>query len=262
MRSKLFETALSVGFFLAVAVATLLVLDAPEVQTLQRGCLLVATDQIRTGTFHRSVVLMVEHSRWGAMGFIINRPLHSQNGVKRSLQGIKLEGNGVLEEGLGGPVQVDETIAHLSADNVRIPAAEQVLDGVWWQQEIRQSREALRSDRFVEHSSSSPYIRLHGYAGWAPRQLEMEIDRGSWRIFTNATQAIVFGDSRSLWEDLAKALDADHDANERHQRSTRTSERWINYVIEVSEIVLSKVKLALKEAKGSLCNLSGITTAW
>jgi putative AlgH/UPF0301 family transcriptional regulator len=162
---------------------------------------------------------MVEHSRWGATGFIINRPLRSQVGGDKNM-------TNTLAEGLGGPVQVDETISHIVADSARVSGARRVLDGVWWS-------ETDRLDDLGEQPSGLSYLRVRGYAGWAPRQLEMEIERGSWRIFTNTTQAIVFSDPLKLWGKLAMALDEEEDMNKRHPRPT--TGRWLYFAEEMGK---------------------------
>merc|ERR1719387_2230615 len=180
--------------------------NVPEARGLHAGGFLVSTDNIRSGIFHRSVVLMVEHSRWGAWGFIVNKP--SSGSLQRrkhwSIRMLAAEEEESLPvsargwEGAGGPVLQDSFVAHLcNSSEAPCSQAQEVLEGVWW------SEESLEQPQLVG-GPPQRYLRLHGYAGWAPRQLEMEIARHAWTI-VNASQGLVFAeDTTDLWRRLAE----------------------------------------------------------
>jgi putative AlgH/UPF0301 family transcriptional regulator len=48
--------------------------QAKLVPGLQAGSILIATDEVESPAFRKSVILLLEHSSWGAKGVIINRP--------------------------------------------------------------------------------------------------------------------------------------------------------------------------------------------
>jgi len=186
--------------------------DAPDAHNLHAGALLVATDEIKSGEFRHSVVLMVEHSCWGAKGFILNRlPLHDRSGS--------------IQNGIGGPVSRNSYMAYLYESNISgfedtvllfdgnttnqdLPEVRQVLPGVWWRQEEFPppgSQQIILESKLAEKGLTLR-MQLRGYAGWAPRQLEGEVARGSWRI-VNATQDLVFhSDLRNLWQMFPQAV--------------------------------------------------------
>jgi putative AlgH/UPF0301 family transcriptional regulator len=111
-----------------------------------------------------------------------------------------------IEEGLGGPVQ-EETVTYIYGNDAKIAEARSVLAGIWWLQSRTDAMATLGGDMEAD-SGKGLCMRLHGYAGWAPRQLEMEILRGAWRVYSNATKDVVFSrEPLTLWDRLNKALD-------------------------------------------------------
>ncbi|CAN0014547.1 unnamed protein product [Ectocarpus sp. 13 AM-2016] len=63
---------------------------AHDIGTVEAGCLLIATEEIDSGTFHQSVILVLSHARdQGTLGLILNRPgpqrLHSLPGLQPGL---------------------------------------------------------------------------------------------------------------------------------------------------------------------------------
>lgn len=156
-----------------------------QVQGLGPGSLLVASDLIRSGIFSRSVVLLVEHSRWGAQGFVINAPISAATGTLH-----------------GGPVHRSTYRANIYSNDewAKMVGATRVLEGVWWK-ELRRRESVLFDGEEYPHQGSGALLRLEGYAGWAPQQLEGEISHGAWYV-ANGTRELVFGDTGDLWRRL------------------------------------------------------------
>mmetsp|Transcript_148342 Transcript_148342/g.276343 ORF Transcript_148342/g.276343 Transcript_148342/m.276343 type:complete len:296 (+) Transcript_148342:50-937(+) len=185
----------------AAVIGGVMVQTASEAHGLRPGCLLISTDEIRAGIFFQSVILMVEHSRWGALGFIVNKPIRSR----------ELEPPAIVD-GMGGPVQQHGHIAYLYANTTRspenIPAGlRSVLEGVWWQR----LADTMQLPEEADLGDVTPRKRLYGYAGWAPKQLEMEIARGAWRIM-NATQDLVFDpEPAKVWRRLTSLIEKQED---------------------------------------------------
>ncbi|CAK0825494.1 unnamed protein product, partial [Prorocentrum cordatum] len=168
----------------------------PGVVGLGVGSLLVATDRIRTGIFARSVVLLVEHSAWGAKDWAHHhQPPHERQRPHCPLPRGPRAQEHLRRSPLHGDVWADDA------------GAVQVLDGVWWRETGSGSAHAPGE---FPRESGGPLLRLRGFAGWAPRQLEGEVRRGAWRV-VNGSQELVFGDPASLWQRLAGAA-GDRDA--------------------------------------------------
>lgn len=79
---------------------------------LLTGKLLVATPQIEDGIFHRSVVLILDHTDDGAQGVVLNRPLEADvDSVLPGWQELATRPDTVFH---GGPVQTDSALGLVS----------------------------------------------------------------------------------------------------------------------------------------------------
>ena len=158
------------------------------------GQLLVAMPQMADPRFARSVVYLCAHSAEGAMGLVINRLIDSltfeglleQIGVERTAAG------GSMPIHFGGPVEssrgfVLHTTDYLQdsslviEDDIALTATVDVLKAIAQGDGPRQRVLAL------------------GYAGWAPGQLDAEIQANGW-LLVPADLDLVFGhDNEAKW---------------------------------------------------------------
>jgi putative transcriptional regulator len=131
-----------------------------------RGELLIAAPAL-SDYFHRTVVLVVEHSEDGAMGLVLNRPSESE--VAEAVPSL----DGVVEDDelvyAGGPVQPDSVI--VLGDFEQPELAGTLVTGSLGLLDPDRSDAALRRARVFA-----------GYAGWAPGQLEMELQEEAWIV--------------------------------------------------------------------------------
>jgi putative transcriptional regulator len=157
------------------------------------GQLLVAMPQMEDPRFARSVIYVCAHSGdAGAMGLVINKVLGAltmaellaQLGIEHagSASGHAVHFGGPVEPGRGFVLHTDDyrdeaTLA--VAGNIAVTATLEILRAIGGGHGPRHSLFAL------------------GYAGWAPGQLDAEIQANGW-LWVAADEAIVF--------------DADHDA--------------------------------------------------
>ena len=131
-----------------------------------RGQLLIASPEL-ADMFRRSVVLVLEHSPDGAMGLVLNRP--SEYAVDDAVPGL----SGLVDPGdlvrVGGPVEPE---AVLALGEFAVPAeAQQLIVG---------SVGLLDPER---DEATLGRVRVYaGYAGWAPGQLDGEIEAGAWFV--------------------------------------------------------------------------------
>lgn len=155
------------------------------------GKLLVATDEVRGEIFARTVILLLHYDQTGAMGLVVNRPTDV-------LPEEVLDDPAVLSgyEGTlfwGGPVEM--------AGMRVLVRAESLPDGATT---VVENVHLVPFDDAVEHlPADAASLRLYiGYAGWAPGQLDGELDIGSWDV-RDATGDVVFSDEpRKLWKEL------------------------------------------------------------
>ena len=127
------------------------------------GQLLIASPSMRDPRFDRTVILMVQHSRDGAFGIVINRPL-GERPLARVLEmlGEKETGvSGSLRIFAGGPVQPELGFVIYSTDYLRPETIDIVGRAA-----MTSSREILRDIAYNKGPKKS--LVAFGYAGWAP----------------------------------------------------------------------------------------------
>ena len=151
-----------------------------------RGQLLIASPQL-TDYFRRTVVLIIEHTDEGAMGIVLNRPTDVEvSDVVPSLAELTDEDDVVHD---GGPVEPDSVLA--LGDFVDPGEAGKQVAG---------SLGLLDPDR------PEPDVRrlrvFAGYAGWAPGQLDAEMEQDAW-IVTPARPEDAFAPD-DLWRDVVQ----------------------------------------------------------
>ena len=131
-----------------------------------RSHLLIASPRL-ADYFQRSVVLVLEHSDEGAMGLVLNRP--SDAPVRDAVPGLADldEPDGVVH--VGGPVQPQAVIA--------LGEFEDPDDA---------SRLVVGDLGVVDPDNAEVVLRrarvYAGYAGWAPEQLEAELEQEAWIV--------------------------------------------------------------------------------
>jgi putative transcriptional regulator len=168
--------------------------DTPQGQFLT-GQFLVATPEMGDPRFHETVILMVRHSKDGAMGLIINRPAGDQK-LSRILQDLGDSGEGVtgnLPLYLGGPVQPELGFILHTTDYRRAGIID--VNGTV---AVTATKEIIRD--IAAGSGPNKFMLIFGYAGWGPGQLEGELKRNSWYT-TPFELSLIFDMERNrVWE--------------------------------------------------------------
>lgn len=162
------------------------------------GHLLVATPAIQESVFARSVIYLCGHNAEGAMGIIINYPVNDVK-MKEIWEQLEIEapfGAPDLPVHFGGPVESYRGFVVHSAQA-------ETQENIFTKDGIAVSASVGILQKIAQGNGPAQGMLMLGYAGWAPGQLESEIESGSW-IVAPATQQLVFGDSETKW-DLAIA---------------------------------------------------------
>ena len=73
---------------------------------LKKGALLIASPEISSGIFSRSVILLCEHSPAGSFGLIVNKPLHID--IPEDLLDLKTVSNTKIHMRTAGPIQPNQ----------------------------------------------------------------------------------------------------------------------------------------------------------
>lgn len=172
--------------------------------TSLKGHLLIASPELGDPNFHRTVLLMLEHTPAGAAGVILNRPTGaSLSKLAEEVLGEPFEWDRPIH--IGGPVPGPLLLLHGEED----VADHAILEGVFSTVDPDHLRDLIRR-------RPDPVLILANYAGWGAGQLEAELSEGSWHHLP-ATPELIFGEQpEGFWrglvrrfhaEQLARALD-------------------------------------------------------
>lgn len=168
---------------------------APQARDSLAGQLLVASPDISDPRFAHAVILIVLQDDQGALGIMINRPLGERpladllaatggnpQGVTRSVRVFA-----------GGPVQPTVGFILHSPDYHRPDTV--TIDG---HVAMTASTAILRDIGLGKGPKKS--LIAFGYAGWAPGQLEFEIERHDWITVPEDPGLVFDEDRKTLWE--------------------------------------------------------------
>jgi len=167
----------------------------PE-RDLGPGHLLVARRDLPDPNFRDSVVFLMDYSRTGAMGLIINHA--SRLTLAKLLPELATvrERNDPIYR--GGPVSPEGVIALVRAES-KPGDAMHVLKDVY----KVTSRSAL--EKLLGAGKGHDKLRLFiGYSGWAPGQLDMEVAAGVWHLFRADPDSVFSPTPESLYQHLIR----------------------------------------------------------
>jgi len=173
---------------------------AKDLKTLAPG-FLIAVPQLGDPNFHRSVILMVDHTDSGSMGLVINRPAPLTLGDLAKGQSMAIaeprKGDAVF---LGGPVETHR--GFVLHDYANLDEKHEVVKGLY----LSVTLDALLP--LLQNAVCRLRFYL-GYSGWGPKQLEREISAGAW-LFTEARALPTLeGNPEELWDLTLREMGVD-----------------------------------------------------
>ncbi|MEW6125028.1 MAG: YqgE/AlgH family protein [Pseudomonadota bacterium] len=169
------------------------------------GKMLIAMPSMEDERFSRTVIYLCAHSEEGAMGIVVNQPathikfadLLVQLDVVPAERRILLPKTADAVKVLrGGPVETGRGFVLHSADYFVENSTLAIDDGIC----LTATLDILKAIA-GGHGPASAVLAL-GYAGWAPGQLETEIQANGW-LHCPADSELVFGDGIEGKYDLA-----------------------------------------------------------
>ena len=165
--------------------------------------LLLASPHLPDPNFQRSVVLMLEHHKQGALGMIVNMP--TELTVVEAFEDQDIQWQGDPEEPLwyGGPVMEESGwILHEPLAGGMRPGSMAVMDGMI----LTSSIEVL------EEVSRKPPRRIRiirGISGWSAGQLDDEIAAGLW-LTADADPGFIYDQPpAAMWDNAYGRLGID-----------------------------------------------------
>ena len=159
--------------------------------TIKKGKILTSEPSIIGDThFNRSIILLVEHSDEGSIGFVLNKPMNLNIGDLIP----NIDSNFIVYN--GGPVQQDNlyfihNIPKLITDSIKIS------EGLYWGGNFIKVSELVNKGGIYEND-----IRFFlGYSGWDAGQLKDELKTNTWILSKNSySKNIIKIVDENLWK--------------------------------------------------------------
>lgn len=159
------------------------------------GQLLIAMPTMGDSRFERTVIFMCAHSAQGAMGLVVNK-LANQITFRELLDQLSVDAPAVQRDirvHFGGPVETGRGFVLHSADyhqESTLMVGEQV--------GLTATVDILRA--IAEGAGPRLGLLALGYAGWAPGQLDSEIQANGWLNAPADLEILFDGELETKWE--------------------------------------------------------------
>jgi len=164
---------------------------------LQKGTFLIATPDVDSGIFFRSVLLLCEHSPSGSFGIIVNKNLELE--LPEEIIPVNQLNNPRVSIRAGGPVQTNQMMLLHSSEKIPEQTIE-ICEGVFLGGDLQFLQESIND----EHG---PHLRLcFGYTGWQAGQLEREFLDGGWFLCPSNSKHIFETPPEKLWQILLREM--------------------------------------------------------
>ena len=162
--------------------------------SLRAGVFLFAVPELHDSNFVHTVVLLVDYSKEGAMGLIINRSTDTP--VDQALPDVKgLQGLPLMLY-WGGPVSRERILILLRSEKPP-EGARSVFDDIY----VTWSHDALVET--LKKQDPDRTLRVYsGFAGWGPGQLDREVGRGDWIISKADSEKVFTKDPSKIWPEV------------------------------------------------------------
>lgn len=163
-----------------------------------KGSLLIASPQLQSPIFARAVVLVLEHTEeQGAKGVILNLPTGA---TMTDLAGKLFDEDFAWDKPLhlGGPVAGPLLVLHTRPKMADL----EIGPGVYVALDAAKSQHLITQE--VE-----PSLVVANFSGWAPGQLEKELDEDVWVVAPADTAKIFAGLDQDLWWTTMRDLRSD-----------------------------------------------------
>lgn len=201
------------GLCLVIVFASAIPAAAQALSEAKRGVFLVADPKLADHNFKETVVLITHHGPGGTLGIVINRP------TDRRLSALLPDLNALKDRTdllyIGGPVQ--HGVLVMLVQSREAPAEAQPVTG-----EIYLSQDLSFLTEIVERGRPGEAFRIYaGYAGWAPGQLQGELNRGDWRIVRVETDAVFRWEFAKTWPEMLRRSNVQIIRGDRFEPSTR-----------------------------------------
>lgn len=163
-----------------------------------QGSILISEPFLQDAYFQRSVVLLVEHTAHGSMGFVLNKKTDlTVNSFFPDLENFPQ-----MPIYLGGPVASNRLFFIHTLGDMLIPEAVKITDRLYFDGDF----EVLKRYILNGHPVEGKIKFFLGYSGWTEGQLAHEIHRNSWVVSHDTQINFLQANDESLWKDALEVL--------------------------------------------------------
>ena len=155
--------------------------------------LLIAKPGLLDPNFRETVVLVTRTQEGQTIGVILNRPMPAK--LAEILPDNANTGNYRDAVFFGGPVMRRTLVALFRSAAAPAAPAFPVLKDVYLSMHPQNIEPLLAG-------GGSAYRLYAGFSGWAPRQLEAEIERDGWFVLTAREELLFRKDTAGMWREL------------------------------------------------------------
>ena len=157
------------------------------------GIFLIAKPGLIDPNFRQTVVLVTQAQDYSTVGVIINRPTQLKLDVLLRGDSAAARYRGVVF--YGGPVMPEAVVSLFRSDSPPEAAAFHVLKDLYLSLHPQNLRSLLAG-------SGQRYRLYAGFSGWAPRQLESEMQRDGWYVLPADVEMIFRDSMENVWQEL------------------------------------------------------------
>jgi putative transcriptional regulator len=171
----------------------------PSEPDFDEGSILLADRDLKDANFAQSVILIVRYDDEGTLGLILNRP--TKVPISEILEDWKEAKDRTEPVFFGGPVESSSLLA-LFRSRAQVDQAHRVIP------EVHVIAERSQMQKNLVTGGTPDKLRLYvGYVGWAPEQLEEEVDLGAWHVYPGDVNLVFDSDPDTLWTRLIKGVE-------------------------------------------------------
>ncbi len=171
-------------------------MDSVPFSRLEKGTLLIASPDIETGFYSRSVAILCDHSPSGSFALTINKPIE-----------VELPEDLLKEEGIhpqvtmcmGGPMQPNQLMLLHGYDGAPDQTLK-VCEGIYLGGDLNFLQDLMEKEPNV------PLRLCFGYTGWGTGQLEREFMTGGWFLHPASPELVFDTPPEEMWQTCLRAM--------------------------------------------------------
>lgn len=168
-----------------------------------QGSILISEPFLQDAYFQRSVVLLVEHTQQGSMGFVVNKK------TELAVNTFFPELNELPEIPiyLGGPMSPNRLFFIHSLGDLIIPDSVKINEHLYFDG----SFDSLKRYILNGHSIEGKVKFFLGYSGWTEGQLAGEITKNSWVVSRASNRNVLQAEGEAFWKRSLKSLGSQYE---------------------------------------------------